>query len=70
MRREKAVLGVFLCMHFLVIAACAFAMYGVFKGRSRKRKCSQIRYKKCLGCGCAKREKPVLLELGADVTAI
>lgn len=33
MRRERAVLGVFSCMHFLVDAACAFAMYGVFRGR-------------------------------------
>ena len=33
MRRDRAVLGVFSCMHFLVDAACAFAMYGVFKGR-------------------------------------
>lgn len=33
MRRERAVLGVFSCMHFLVDAACAFAMYGVFQGK-------------------------------------
>lgn len=33
MRKERAVLGVFSCMHFLVDAACAFAMYGVFRGR-------------------------------------
>lgn len=31
MRRGQAVLGVFSCMHFLVDAACAFAMYGVFR---------------------------------------
>lgn len=31
MRRGRAVLGVFSCMHFLVDAVCAFVMYGVFQ---------------------------------------